>query len=584
MRDGVRLATDLYFPPVLPAAAIAMRTPYGRSNEQTKGAILDFTRRGYLVVAQDCRGTGDSEPDVWDYWVYEPEDGFDFVEWVTQQAWFNGFLFSCGGSYLAQTQWCMAAHPRMSAIAPEVGGLQTTRSTVRVYMLVNAYPRVVGKGANRLSLSLTEAERLIEPETMAGGFFNAPLHSPLPEALLDRFPALHEMPLAEAKRQLWARYCESLPAQRAEILKCLSGVTEFSYVDFCSLMTVFDCRITYGSHAIPSVGVSELCRQFQAPALVYTGWYDWGLNDTLPSWTAFRREARREVASCSRLIIGPSAHMATGYHEGETEHPELRHNHRLNVDLLVRWYEAIRHGTTESWPPVTYYLMGANEWRVASDWPVPEAQERIFFLGSDGTLSLRPPQKATDPDRYTYDPNEPTPTQGGSIVSSIYRAGSIDLSAVQRRRDVLSYSTEPLEHDLDVVGPLRMILFASSSALDTDFVARLSDVFPDRRALQLQNGMLRARYRHLDSEPELLVAGRIYRFEIDMWATANRFKAGHCLRLDISSADFPRFDRNANRGGEPGAAIPALQTIYHDSQHPSHLLVSVLEAPAGPAK
>lgn len=186
-----------------------------------------------------------------------------------------------------------------------------------------------------------------------------------------------------------------------------------------------------------------------------------------------------------------------------------------------------------------------------------------------------PPQDS-EPDNYTYDPEDPTPTVGGSIVSYVYTPGSVDVSKVQQRNDVLSYTSNQLQHSLDVVGPLRLILYASSSAVDTDFSARLSDVFPDGRAIQLQNRMLRARYHNLHGDPELLKPDRIYHFEIDMCATANRFKAGHRLRLDISSADFPKFDRNTNRGGEPGPPIPALQTIYHDLEHPSHLLVSVI--------
>jgi hypothetical protein len=572
MRDGVRLATDVYLPPVLPAPAIAMRTPYGRASKGN----LALAQRGYVVISQDCRGTGDSEPDVWDYYVYEPEDGVDFVEWVTQQHWFDGHLYSTGRSYVSATQWCMAAHPRMSAIVPEMGGLQTTRSTVRNYMLVNGYPRSVGKGANRLSVPLNEIERLIEAETMAGGYFNEPLRVPLPKAIVDRYPALRALPLSEAKRQLWAQYCALRPAQRAVLLKQLMGVREFSYVEMSSLATFFDSQTAFGWHTIPSVGPAQLCQRFHAPALIITGWYDWNLGDQLPSWMAFRREARKEVASRSRMIIKPSAHAHPGYHEGADEHPELRQSHETSINLILRWYEAVREGTTDSWPTVIYYLMGANEWRVASDWPVPEAKQTAFYLRGNGTLSRQAPQQHSQPDRYIYDPQKPTPTVGGSIVSFLYRPGSAELSDVQRRSDVLTYTTKPLEHDLDVVGHLRMILYASSSAFDTDFAARLSDVFPDGRAIQLQNGMLRARYRNLDADPELLTPGRIYRFEIDMWATANRFKAGHRLRLDISSADFPRFDRNTNRGGEHRRPISATQTIYHDTEHPSHLLLSVM--------
>jgi uncharacterized protein len=158
----------------------------------------------------------------------------------------------------------------------------------------------------------------------------------------------------------------------------------------------------------------------------------------------------------------------------------------------------------------------------------------------------------------------------------VYPPGSVDVSDVQQRPDVLTYTTEPLEQDLDITGPLRMVLYASSSAVDTDFHARLTDVFPDGRAIQLQAGGLRTRYRDLDGEPGLMEPGRVYRLEIDMWATANRFKAGHRLRVDISSADFPHFDRNANRGGEAGDPILARQKIFHDPDFPSHLQVHVL--------
>ena len=201
---------------------------------------------------------------------------------------------------------------------------------------------------------------------------------------------------------------------------------------------------------------------------------------------------------------------------------------------------------------------------------------RALYLGPSGTLTPERPSESWDPDIYKYDPTDPTPTVGGNIVSYVYPPGSVDVGEVQHRADVMTYTTAVLDRDLDVVGPLRLILYASSSAVDTDFSARLSDVFPDDRAIQLQAGILRARYRDPSREPELLEPGRIYCFEIDMWATANRFRAGHRLRLDVSSADFPRFDRNANRGGESGHPIVAVQTLYHDPQRPSHLLLPVI--------
>jgi uncharacterized protein len=340
---------------------------------------------------------------------------------------------------------------------------------------------------------------------------------------------------------------------------------------------VFGQHIPHDAHTIPHVRSDELCRSFHAPALVITGWYDWGLNDTLATWNLLRREGTGPVSSRSRLIITPSAHLQPGYREGMSGHPELQRVHATvnQVGLLHRWYAAVREGKTGEWPIVIYYLMGANEWRFAEDWPVPDAQPSTFYLGAEGTLTAHPPTQVSGHDDYIYDPLNPTPTVGGSIVSYVYRAGSVDVSEIQKRSDVLTYTTQPLERDVDVAGPLRLILFASSTALDTDFAARLSDVFPDGRAIQLQNGILRARYRNRDGAPELLEPGRIYRFEIDLWATANRFKAGHRIRLDISSADFPRYDRNSNRGGDPGPPIPATQTIYRDRDHSSHLILGL---------
>jgi putative CocE/NonD family hydrolase len=282
------------------------------------------------------------------------------------------------------------------------------------------------------------------------------------------------------------------------------------------------------------------------------------------------------VRSASRLLVAPASHNTLGYVEGIAEHPELQHSYGVasSVELLHRWCTAVREGSVEEWPRVVYYLMGANEWRTAEEWPVPEARALELFLHADGRLGAEDPAES-EPDRYTYDPEDPTPTVGGSIVSWVYPPGSVDVSEVQQRPDVLTYTTDVLTEDLDVVGPLRVVLHAGSSAVDTDFAARLSDVFPDGRALQLQSNVLRARYRDPD-EPALLENGRVYRFEIDLWATANRFKAGHRLRLDISSADFPKHDRNTNLGGAPGAPVPAHQAVHHDPDRPSRLQLRVL--------
>ncbi len=575
MRDGIRLATDVYLPPVIPAPAVAMRTPYDRA--QLKETFMTFAQGGYVVISQDCRGTGDSEPDVWDYYMYEREDSLDFVEWVIEQEWFNGFLGSCGGSYCAQTQWCMAMHPHMSATAPEVGGLGIAFHTAHYYMFMNAYMRSVGNSGKKGPVDFDKLEREMLQETLAGGFYNEPLDKPFSEALLERYPHLRKLSHNDGKRWLWENYSALSPQRRAEMVKLAFGSKNVSIVDVEAMSSVFGIKVAHDAHMFPSARESELLQRLHAPPLLITGWYDWGIDDTLATWKLITEEAPKSIAAKSRLLITPSAHNKPGYHEGRENHPELDRNFRTAniVDLLLRWYSSSRENAIDSWPTVIYYLTGANEWYTSSAWPPNEARALPLYLGPKGTLTIHEP-KASEPDTYTYDPIDATPTLGGNIVSYVYAPGSVDVSGVQRRPDILTYTTKSLDQSLDIVGPLRLMLYVSSSAVDTDFSARLSDVFPDGRAIQLQSGLLRARYRDPSGAPKLLEPGQIYLLEIDMWSSANRFEAGHCLRLDISSADFPRFDRNTNRAGESGGPVTALQTIYHDPEHPSHLLLSII--------
>lgn len=576
MRDGVRLATDVWLPPELPSPAFAVRTPYGRANDDDVGVFVGLARRGYAIVSQDCRGTGASEPDSWDYYVREPEDSYDLVEWISGQDWFGGFLGACGGSYVGQTQWQMAMHPATSTIVPEVSGLGVAINTVHLHMFANAYARSVGKGSDKVDVPYTELEAQMVDETLATGFFNEPLERPFPGALQQQFPQLANLPHAEAQQWLWGHYCALGCSDRAELIKAANGVSNVTILELESASEIFGQQISHDRHTLPHTRPSELVKELQAPPLLCTGWYDWGLNDALATWGLLTDAAVEPVRSRCRLLITPSAHNAPGYHEGMAEHPELYHAYRVptNGELLLRWYDAVREDEVDAWPRVIYYLMGANIWCSADSWPPPDVELTSFYLGAGGTLDQAVPG-AEAPDHYAYDPTDPTPTVGGSIVSYVYPVGSVDVSAVQERPDVLTYTTPPLARDLDVVGPLRLVLYVSSSARDTDFAARLSDVFPDGCSVQLQNGVLRTRYREIGGEPQLLEPGEICRLEIDMWATANRFRAGHRLRLDISSADFPRFDRNTNRAGDEGPPITAEQTIYHDEEHASELRLPV---------
>jgi predicted acyl esterase len=577
MRDGIQLATDIHRArSVKQGPTIAIRTPYDRRAD--KGELAHaLAQYGYVGIVQDVRGTGDSEPKVWDSYVFELEDSYDHVEWITRQDWYDGFIGSAGLSYEGGTQWCMSFHPKMTAIAPEVAGIGGIDRGVNLHMALNAYARSVGHGENKVAISYEEMERQILDETLATGYFNPPLEEAANAALPAEFPELRKMSPPASWDWLWEKYCGSPPAERARMLKSIMGADEVNLWNL-DMVTAFGPRHV-DEHITPYATVPELYRSLRSQPLLISGWYDWGLDATLRTWELISRYAPERVREGARLFIAPSAHDATGYHEGPPDDPVLSKTFRRleNVELLAGWYGTVRAGgeALSRWPRVVYYLMGAGEWRTSADWPPPQMHVQALYIGAGGRLSPATPEASTQ-DEYVYDPEDPTPTLGGTLFSAVYTPGSTDVSRVQARPDVLTYTTAPLERDLDVAGPVRFILFASSSAVDTDFVVRLSDVFPDGRAINLQNGIIRARYRNPEQAPSLLEPGRVYELDVDVWATANRFRAGHRVRVDVSSADFPKYDRNSNLGGAQGKSAPARQRIFHDPEHPSRLLLPVL--------
>lgn len=577
-RDGIALATDLYRPPMDRSPAIAIRTPHGRRT--LKAVFIALARSGYAVVAQDCRGTGESEPDYWDFYIYEADDSVDFVAWAVEQDWHSGFLGSLGGSYVGGTQWCMAMHPSMTAIAPEVAGLGVARRRrVRSHTFVHAHSKSVGRGADKVPIDRFEMERQMVDDTLASGYFNEPLFVPLPAKLIQRYPELKTFESAEGREWLWRRYCSSTSDDRSAMVKLALGVDAVTFGDVEALDRVFPHHIHPDLHLLPSTSAKQLVQSVRAPALVITGWYDSCLDDALRTWELLASCASKEVRDHSRLLITPSAHNAPGYHEGGDDHPELNRIYRAYPALLSHRYDAVRDNAVDGFPKVTYYLMGANQWCPTTEWPPKRTSMRNLYLGSNSECSSATPSGGAEPDSYVYDPEDPTPTLGGSIVSGVYIPGSVNVSDLYARADLVTFTTSPLDSDLDVIGPVRLVLFASSTAVDTDFVGCLSDVFPDCRVIQIQSGIIRARYRDPKGGPEFLEPGRVYRFEIDMTAMANRFRIGHSVRLDVSSADFPKLERNTNRGGEAGPPIRATQMVFHDADHPSCLELSVLGPP-----
>ena len=335
--------------------------------------------------------------------------------------------------------------------------------------------------------------------------------------------------------------------------------------------------------------------QVRIPALNLGGWYDCFLKHTLDNYVQMKRAGGSlEARTCQRLVIGPWSHggFSGSFSDrdfGPTASVQACDLHSLHIRWFDRWLKGVENGI-EKEKPVKIFVMGIDQWREEDDWPLPDAHEQAYFLHSagaanslegDGTLSTTPPGEELS-DVYLYNPLRPAPTRGGQVLlGGPNDLGPRDQRPVERRDDVLVYTAPSLEQALEVTGPVRLRLFVSSSALDTDFTGKLVDVFPDGKAIILTEGALRARYRQSLIEPELLEQGRIYELNLDLWATSNVFLPGHGIRLEVSSANFPRLARNPNTGGDPsresaGNCVPAVNRVFHDQQHPSQLILPIV--------
>jgi len=330
--------------------------------------------------------------------------------------------------------------------------------------------------------------------------------------------------------------------------------------------------------------------EVEVPAYFITGWYDNLLHEMFKCFAGWKGQARSpEARGKSRLLIGPWPHGQIG---GAEPFGDVDFGPEAAVDipgLHLRWYDQRLKGMDtgiDEEPPVRLFVMGGNFWRDEQEWPLARTRYTRFYLHSrgranalegDGALSLEPPGDES-PDVFTYDPEDPVPTLGGQSLF-MDKTGPKDRRPVERREDVLVYTTSPLADDLQVTGPILLTLYAASSAPDTDFTGTLVDVHPDGKAIILCEGILRARFRESHEKPTLIQPGSIYEYRISLWETSNLFKKGHCIRVEVSSSNFPRFDRNLNTGADPGLGVEARtarQTVYHNTQHPSHVLLPVI--------
>jgi len=563
MRDGVTLYADVYRPDDnAKHPAILVRSPYNKS--ETTGNVLSgymspykFARAGYVMVIQDLRGTGVSEGEFYARRA-EANDGYDSVEWLADQPWCNGNVGMCGLSHLGFTQWAAAKSqpPHLKTICPagtEAGARPFKNGAFRLNQMLVWYQSLIALALRRSKLP--------------------------PEEIKTRQKTWLKM-IDNVGEQL-----RFLPLKDAPILKLASepDILPF-YTDFLTYIADKSFWQTLHTPTPPEEVV--------IPALHVCGWYDDIASSVLDSYMNMKKRGGSSLArSNQKVIIGPWIHTTEQASvSGELDFGAAASGASVGVNgLHIRWFDhwlkgIDNHITSE--PPVRIFVMGDNIWRDEKDWPLPDTDYTKYYLHSggrantrygDGSLDTMPPGEEPA-DMYLYDPRNPTPTKSGKLGPSFLQ-GAFDQREIEERNDVLVYTSSILETDLEVTGPIELELWAASSAVDTDFTGKLVDIWPDGKAYNLVDSIVRARYRDSEYQAELIRPGKIYRYSFSLGSTANVFKSGHRIRIQISSSNFPKWDRNLNTGhpiGEDAALKAAVQTIYHDKKHPSCIILPVI--------
>jgi len=591
MRDGVKLAADLYFPASGKSRAVGgfpvilERTPYGKGSSRNvlKGKYL--ARRGYVCAIQDVRGRFDSEGDFYAF-AKEAHDGYDTVEWLGTQRWSTGKVGTMGDSYGGSDQSALAtlAPRHLSTMIVAVGASNYYHSSMRHNGALELRFHVYV-----FRMAITSKEAAADPN----------LKKALIKAYTEEMPEI----LRRAPLKKGATILRRLPSYEQWALDILTHGDYDSY---------------WKEHR--GYAISEYYREHaDLPTLYLGGWYDSYARNTCESFVKLRKLKK----SPQYLLMGPWTH---GKYE-ITYSGDLDFGTEAEIDYLdlkLAWFDRFLKGlNTEvsDWRPVQIFTMGTGDggrvidgapgeasdypgrvyhggfWRSLEDWPIPGTQFTPYYLQADGALSPEKPGKPDiPPSRYTFNPRDPMPTIGGGISAvdivmkpgafdqrgRIGNIGCTDTQPLGLRSDVLIFQTPPLESEVEVTGPIEMHLWASSSAVDTDFTAKLIDVYPptedepDGLSINLTDSILRARYRNGFEKPELLEPGKPYEFVFQLYPTSNIFKKGHRIRLDVSSSNWPRFDVNPNTGGPLGLEqryTLAHQAVHHDAGHPSHVVL-----------
>jgi putative CocE/NonD family hydrolase len=578
-RDGVMLATDVYRPPGDgPFPVLLERTPYDKTapsrSERTAvvaqprsraEVALYFVGHGYAVVYQDCRGRYKSGGRFTKY-LSEAEDGFDTLAWLLRQSWCNGRIGTFGLSYAAHTQAALGCldPPGLAAQFLDCGGFS------------NAYRSGIRHGG---AFDLKQA-------TWAYNNALADTKDPAVKAALG----------AQNIKEWFGR----MPWRRGQ--SPVSAAPEYEdYLFEQWSHGVFDDF--WKQPGIYAAGFYD--RYADAPVVNLSGWYDPYARTAVENFVGLSRMKRGPM----RLILGPWTHGDRSLtYAGDVDFgPTAPVDGNLAEDFFAlrrrwfdRWLKGLDNGV-DAEPRVRVFVMGGGSgrrnsvgrldhggrWRAAANWPLRKTQGTRFYLHSNRSLSRELPVRNAQPLEYATDPRHPVPTIGGALSSGepVMRGGAYDQSALAERPDVLAFSTPPLERDLEVTGPVTVRLWVASDGPDTDFTAKLIDVYPpnadypDGYAMNLTEGILRCRYRDSWEQPSPMVPGEVYPITIDLFPIGNLFARGHRLRLDIASSNFPHFDINPN-SGEPEGAMEhprvARNRVFADADHPSHIVLAVV--------
>jgi hypothetical protein len=588
MRDGIKLATDIYRPAIqgvpveekLPI--LFQRTPYNKKSERFVDEAKYFARHGYTVALQDLRGLYQSEG-LFTKYMNEPEDGYDAIEWLAKLPYTDGKIGMWGTSYGAHVQANSAKlrPPHLKTIVLNCGGLY------------NGWEyKIRNHGALELAQQVGWAFSQILNET----------DDPLVKDLLKNEPV-----------QDWFA---ALPLKKG--LNPLSIAPNFEDYIF-EMMTRGDydgywkqMSMNWAEYFDPTADI---------PMIHITGWYDSYTSGTIKNYLGLSRIKKSPI----RLLIGPWTHGGNKLsYAGNAEFGPEAAIPEFSGNWHLRWFDHFLkgiHNGVEVEPAVRIFVMGTGDghkdknsrlfhggyWKTGEKWPLPNTEFTKYYFHAGGALSQKSPEPRILPTTYTYDPDNPVPTIGGSFSPRrpLIEAGAYDQREreykgdpgegfygsrppylpLKARHDVVVFQTEPLAEDLTVIGPIVVKLYASSTAVDTEFTAKLIDVYPLSKdypsgyEMNITDGIIRARYRNSREKQEFMQPGEIYEFVIEPFPTANVFKKGHRIRLDLSSSNFPRFDVNPNTGeplGRERRKMKADQSVYHDSAHPSHVILPII--------